>query len=814
MLPVETILPQLLAALDAARNAVLVAPPGAGKTTAVAPVLLGEKWCQGQILLLSPRRLAARAAAERIAENMGEQVGRRVGYATRLESKKSAATRILVLTEGIFRRQILNDPELVGVSAVLFDEVHERSLDSDFGLALALETQGALRDDLRLLAMSATMDGARFSTIMGGAPIIGSAGKSHELRIEYAPRDGQAHVEQAMARTIRAAMAADAGDVLAFLPGVRDIDRTMAALAGVDAAILPLHGGLEPAQQRAALRAHPDGRRKIILATNIAETSLTIDGVRIVVDSGLTRRARYDVAAGMTRLVTERASQASATQRAGRAARQAPGVAWRLWAAAATGGMAQFDAPEIADADLGAFLLDCALWGERDPSRLPLLDPPPAAALDAARARLTDMGALMADGSISAHGRAMAALPIEPRLAHMLLAAAALGHGRTAARVAVLIGERGLGGQDVDLTQRMARFARDNGPRARSARALADRWAKLAGADLARGGDVGDCDVADGGVAMALALAFPQRVARRRSADGAEWASVSGRGFRLDNACALAGAQWLAVGEVQGAAAGARIMTAASMAEADVRTLFADQICAEQRVTYDAKADRIDALRVEKLGRLTLSRQVIAADGDRVALLADAVVDSDFALLPWDGAAAMLRARACFAGLDGLGDAALRATRDDWLHPMLANVRRLGELDSAALAAALLHLLDWPTRQRLDKYAPADFSTPAGSTHRIDYTAEGGPLVEVRVQALFGLDAHPMVGHPPRALRLALTSPAGRPIQLTGDLPGFWRGSWADVAREMRGRYPKHAWPDEPWQAVASLKTKRAQARG
>ena len=813
MLPVETILPQLLAALDSGRNAVLVAPPGAGKTTAVAPALLQEKWCHGQILLLSPRRLAARAAAERIAENMGEQLGGRVGYATRLESKKSAATRILVLTEGIFRRQILNDPELAGVSAVLFDEVHERSLDSDFGLALALETQGALRDDLRLLAMSATIDGARFSTIMGGAPIIESAGKSHDLRVEYAPRDGQAPVEQAMARTIRAAMAADAGDVLVFLPGVRDIDRTMSALAGVDAAIYPLHGGLEPAQQRAALRAQPDGRRKIILATKIAETSLTIDGVRIVVDSGLTRRARYDVAAGMTRLVTERASQASATQRAGRAARQAPGVAWRLWAAAATGGMAQFDAPEIADADLSSFLLDCALWGERDPSRLPLLDPPPTAALNAARARLMDMGALMPDGSVSAHGRAMAALPIEPRLAHMLLAAAALGHGRTAARVAVLIGERGLGGQDVDLTQRMARFARDNGPRARSARALADRWAKLAGADLTREGG-GDVDVADAGVATSLALAFPQRVARRRSADGGEWASVSGRGFRLDNACALAGAQWLAVGEVQGAAAGARIMTAAPMTEEQVRSLFADQIRVEQRVTYDAKADRVDALRVEKLGRLTLSRQVIAADGDRAALLADAVVDSDFTLLPWDGAAAMLRARARFAGLDGLEDAALRATRDDWLGPMLANVRRLGDLDSATLARALLHLLDWPTRQLLDKYAPADFSTPAGSTHGIDYTAEGGPLVAVRVQALFGLDAHPMVGHPPRALRLALTSPAGRPIQLTSDLPGFWRGSWADVAREMRGRYPKHAWPDEPWQAVASLKTKRAQARG
>ncbi len=809
MLPVETILPQLLAALDVGRSAVLVAPPGAGKTTAIAPVLLGEKWCRGQILLLSPRRLAARAAAERMAENLGEQVGGRIGYATRLESKKSAATRILVLTEGIFRRQILNDPELAGVSAVLFDEVHERSLDSDFGMALALEAQAALRPDLRLLAMSATMDGARFSSVMAGAPIIESMGKSYPLRIHYAPRDGQVPIEQAMARIIRMAMAADAGDVLGFLPGLRDIERTMSALAGVNAVVLPLHGGLEPAQQRLALQGDRQGRRKIILATNIAETSLTIDGVRIVVDSGLTRRARYDVAAGMTRLVTERASQASATQRAGRAARQGPGVAWRLWSAAATGGMAQFDAPEIADADLASFLLDCALWGEREPSRLPLLDPPPIAALNAARTRLVEMGALMPDGAISAHGRAMAALPLEPRLAHMLLAAAALGHGQVAARVAVLLGERGLGGPDVDLTLRMARFARDAGPRARSARALADRWARLAGADPAR-----EDDAPDDGVAMALALAFPQRLARRRSADGAEWASVSGRGFRLDSASALAASEWLAVGEVQGAAAGARILTAAPISEDTIRRLFGDQIRAEQRVSYDAKVDRVDALRVEKLGRLTLSRQVMAADGDRAALLADAVIDSGLALLPWDGAAAMLRARARFAGLNHLEDAALLAGVADWLHPMLTKVRRLGELDSATLAEALRHLLDWPTRQLLDKLAPADFLTPAGTSHRIDYAAEGGPLVEVRVQALFGLDTQPMVGQPPRALRLALTSPAGRPMQLTSDLPGFWRGSWADVVRDMRGRYPKHAWPDEPWRAVASLKTKRAQARG
>ncbi len=471
-LPIHAVLPDLLAALSQAPNAVLVAPPGAGKTTAVAPALLDQDWCTGQILLLSPRRLAARAAAERIAELMGEPVGQIVGYATRMDSRQSAATRILVLTEGIFRNRIQADPELSGVSAVLFDEVHERSLDSDFGLALALDAQAALRPDLRLVAMSATLDGGRFGALMGTAAVIGE-GKIYPLTLRHIGRRAEARIEDEMAATIRRALGEEQGDILAFLPGVGEIERTAERLEGVTADIHRLHGSLDPAEQRAAIRKGV--RRKVILATSIAETSLTIDGVRIVIDSGLARRARYDRAAGVARLVTERVSQAAATQRAGRAARQQPGVAYRLWEEAATAGLPPYDPPEILEADLSPLLLDCAIWGVADPAQLGWLDPPPTAALAEARKRLSELGALDDDGRPTAHGKAMAALPMPPRIAHMLLDAAARGLGRTASEAAVLLSERGLGGNDTDLERRLARWRGERGQRADAARALAHR---------------------------------------------------------------------------------------------------------------------------------------------------------------------------------------------------------------------------------------------------------------------------------------------------------------------------------------------------
>lgn len=812
-LPIHAVLPDLLATLRAQSNAVLVAPPGAGKTTAVAPALLDQPWCTGQILLLSPRRLAARAAAERMAMLAGEPVGRTIGYATRIDSKQSAATRVLVLTEGIFVNRIQTDPELVGVSAVLFDEVHERSLDSDFGLALALDAQGGLRPDLRLVAMSATLDGARFSGLMGDAPVIESEGRSHPLTLRHLGRRAEARIEDEMAAAIRRALAEEQGDVLAFLPGVAEIERTAERLTGLpgDIDLHRLHGTLDPAAQRAAIAAAPAGKRKLVLATSIAETSLTLDGVRVVIDSGLARRPRYDRAAGVTRLVTERTSQAAVTQRAGRAARQMPGVAYRLWEEAATAGLPPFDPPEILEADLSPLLLDCALWGVADPRTLGWIDPPPEAAIAEARRRLQSLGALDGDGRPTPHGAAIAKLPLPPRLAHMLVEAGTRGWGRLAARVAVLISERGLGGTDADLELRLRRWQGERGQRAQSARGLAERWQRLAGTSASQDdGDIGAC----------VALAFPDRLSKRRDADGANWISVGGRGFRLDPASPLARAEWLAVAEIQGAASGARILSAAPIDFADVEALFGDRIESGAHLTFDPATGGVKAMHGRWLGAIQLARgQDARADPAAIAAaLVEGVRSHGLDLLPWSENARALRRRAAFARahdaeLADLSDEALLATLDDWLPAIVSGKRRLSDIDPAALSGVLDMLLGWDGRKRVDALTPPEFTTPAGSSHAIDYAAEGGPTVTVRVQALFGLATHPAVAGGRVPLVLSLTSPAGRPIQTTRDLPGFWAGSWTDVAKEMRGRYPKHPWPDDPAGASATLRTKKADAR-
>ena len=810
-LPIIQVLDDLLTTLAERSSAVLVAPPGAGKTTAVAPALLNQSWCEGQILLLSPRRLAARAAAERIAEQLGTPVGDLVGYATRMDSKQSKSTRILVMTEGIFRNRVRSEPDLPGVSAVLFDEVHERSLDSDFGLALALDAQAGFRPDLRLVAMSATLDGARFARLMDDAPVIESEGKAHPLDLRHIGRRAELRIEQDMADAIRRALAEEDGDILAFLPGVAEIERTAENLeAKLDNAVRVhrLHGSLEPAEQRRAIRPDPDGKRKIILATSIAETSLTIDGVRVVIDSGLARRPRYDRAAGVARLVTEKASQAAATQRAGRAARQRPGVAYRLWEAAATAGMPPFDPPEILESDLSALLLDCADWGVSDPAELRWIDPPPKAAVEEARTRLSAIEALDDKGRITEHGRAISALPLDPRLAHMLVRAAEMGLGQVAAQVAVLLGERGLGGSDTDLATRMGRWRRERGPRADAGRALARRWARLVDA-------APQDEPHDHAVAVCLALAYPDRVSRRRSADGADWISAGGRGFRLDPASPLAREEWLAVAEVQGASAGARIISAAPLSQADVETLFADRIEVVRTVRYRPDNGGVEALRQSRLGAIAISSGSDPSPDPEaiVAALTDAVRKEGLGLLPWPQGSIRLRARAGFAGLEALGDEALLADIDDWLPPLLKGKRKLGDIDPGALAGVLDMKLGWDERKKLDALAPEMFATPAGSHHAIDYEAHGGPEVEVRVQGLYGLAEHPCVGTQRIPLRLSLTSPAGRPIQTTSDLPGFWAGSWKDVAKEMRGRYPRHNWPDDPAAAIASLRTKRASER-
>jgi len=814
-LPIFAVLPDLLAALRTGSNAVLVAPPGAGKTTAVAPALLGEAWCTGEVLLLSPRRLAARAAAERMAALAGESAGGTYGYATRMDSKRSAATRVTVVTEGIFVARIQADPELAGVSAVLFDEVHERSLDGDFGLALALDAQGALRPDLRLVAMSATLDGARFSSLLGakelGAPVIESEGRSYPLALRYLGRSGDGRIEDAMASAIRQALREAEGGVLAFLPGVAEIERTAERLEGLPETIRVhhLHGSMEPAAQRAAIRPEPDGARKLVLATGIAETSLTLDGIRIVVDSGLARRPRYDRAAGMTRLVTERASQAAVTQRAGRAARQGPGVAYRLWEEAATGGLPRFDPPEIVEADLSGLVLASALWGVSDPRDLAWLDPPPAAAVAEARERLAAIEAIDGDGRPTAHGRRVAAMPMPPRLAHMLLRAGAMGQGALAAEVAVLLSERGLGGNDPDLDVRLRRWRSDRGTKATAARRLAERWTALAGKP------VGEPLRIDGaGVEVAIALAFPDRIAKARDASGEQWASAGGRGFRLDPTLPLARHAWLAVAETQGAASGARILAAAPIALATIERLFADRIETRRTVTFDPASGGVVTLRERRLGALRLSSGPDAgAEPDAIAAaLLEGVRSHGLALLPWSAGAAALQARADYAGVPL--EAMLVERLDEWLPALLVGRRKLDAIPAGALTDAVRTLIGWDAMRQIDRLAPAEFTSPAGSTHAIDYAADGGPKLELRVQALFGLAEHPCIGSGRVPLVLSLTSPAGRPIQTTRDLPGFWAGSWTAVAKEMRGRYPKHPWPDDPAAATATLRTKKADARG
>ncbi len=806
-LPIHAVLPDLLATLRDRSSAVLVAPPGAGKTTAVAPALLVEPWCSGEILLLSPRRLAARAAAERMAALAGEPVGQTFGYATRLDTRRSAATRVTVVTEGIFTARVQRDPELAGVSAVLFDEVHERSLDGDFGLALALDAQAGLREDLRLVAMSATLDGARFAALMDGAPVIESAGRSWPLTLHHVGRTHE-RIEDAVAATIRLALREGEGGILAFLPGVAEIERTAERLESLDGVALHrLHGSLDPAAQRAAIRAEPDGRRKVVLATSIAETSLTLEGIRIVVDSGLARRPRYDRAAGMTRLVTERASQAAATQRAGRAARQGPGVAYRLWEEAATAGLPRFDPPEILEADLSALVLAAAIWGVADPRDLRWIDPPPAAAVAEARARLQSLDALDEDARPTPHGRAIATLPMPPRLAHMLLRASAIGHAGAAAEVAVLLGERGLGGSDVDLDLRRRRWRGDRSLKAQAARKLAERWARAVP-------DAAGVTAHDSPVALAVALAFPDRIARRRDASGETWASVGGRGFRLDPTASLAREEWIAVAETQGMAAGARILSAAAIDLATIEALLGDRIETRRSVDFDSATGAVRPIRERRLGALRLSSgpDSDAAPAAIEAALVEGVRTHGVGLLAWSDAATALRQRAAFAGVP-LDDETLLARLDDWLPALVAGRRRLDAVSPGALHDALRGLLTWDELQRIDRIAPPHFTSPAGSTHAIDYAAEGGPRVELRVQALFGLADHPVVGADRVPLVLSLTSPAGRPIQTTRDLPGFWAGSWAAVAKEMRGRYPRHPWPDDPAAAAATLRTKNADAR-
>ncbi|MGD9965604.1 MAG: ATP-dependent helicase HrpB [Hyphomonadaceae bacterium] len=810
MLPVEDVLPQLLAALEARSEAVLVAPPGAGKTTRVAPALLEAPWVRdGNIVLLSPRRIAARAAASRMAFERGEPVGATIGYRVRLDAKISRATRIEVVTEGVFTRMILEDPELSGVVAVLFDEFHERSLEGDLGLALARDAQQALRPDLRLVVMSATLDAARVSALLGEAPVIVSEGRMFPVRHRYRPRDPRARLEDEVASVTRTALAAEPGSALVFLPGVREIERTAEVLRAtmhdpcVD--IRPLYGAMSAADQDAAISAAPAGRRKVVLATSIAETSLTIEGVRIVVDAGLSRRPRFEPALGLSRLETVRASQAAIAQRAGRAGRLEPGVCWRLWSEGETRALPQFDRPEILDSDLSGLALDLAAWGVSDPAGLAWLDPPPAPAWTEAGVLLKGVDALDEAGGLTPHGRAIARLPLPARLAHMVIVAADHGEALLAARIAMVLTEQGLGGRSADLRERLHMFAAERGQRAEAARGLADRIARMAGGarEALNEDDAG----------RVLAIAYPDRVAKTRQQG---FSLVNGRTVQIEEGSSLLREPYAVIADISGTAARAQVLLGAPIAYADIEALFGDRIDGRAEATIDTGTGALRARRVRRLGRLVLSETPLErlSGAELSQALLEAVRSQGLGLLDWTETATQTRARVAFMRrLEGEAwpdwrQAALQADAETWLGPALHGVASLKAVD---VSRALLNSLDYDQRRRLDTEAPARFETPAGSSLLIDYQSDGGPALDVRLQEMFGQNSHPAVAGGRVPLSLRLLSPAHRPVQTTKDLPGFWRGSYAAVRSEMRGRYPKHPWPEDP---LTAPPTRRAKPRG
>jgi ATP-dependent helicase HrpB len=813
-LPIDAALPELTAALRAKNAAVLVAPPGAGKTTRVPLVLAREDWAQAsrRILVLEPRRLAARAAAERMAQTLGERVGDTVGLRVRFGSKISKRTRIEIVTEGVFTRLILDDPMLDGVGAVIFDEFHERSLDGDLGLALARDVQQGLREDLRILVMSATIDGARIGKLLGNAPVIASEGRAFTVETRYAGRDARP-IEPQVADTILRAMRADAGSLLAFLPGAAEIRRTQAQLDGrtePSTEVVALYGALAGDEQDRAIAAPPPGRRKIVLATSIAETSITIEGVRIVVDSGLARVPRYEPDVGVTRLETVRVSRAAADQRRGRAGRIEPGVCYRLWDEPQTAALEPYARPEILAADLSSFALDLAAWGA-GPEKLAFLDPPPRAALAEAKALLGELGAIDADGRITAEGKLLRRLPLPPRLARMVVDAGNEGAALAAAEIAVLIGERGLGGDDVDLRGRLDALHRDRAPRTRDARAMAQRWADIASAPSPqRGGEIS--------VGALLALAYPERIAKNRGGGSGAFLLANGRGAIIDAASPLAREPFLAVAELAGTAALGRILMAAPIALAEIEQRFAGSIATRDDITFDAASGSLRGRKSRRLDAISLSDQPVPVvpTEETAQKLADGIATVGIGRLPWTKSLQQWRDRVMFLRKSegdewpDLSDAALTKTLNAWLAPALASKSALGEITADDMHNALHALLPWPLQRRLDAEAPTHFAAPTGSQVPIDYEADGGPKIAIRVQELFGLDRHPAVAGGKVPLLIELLSPAHRPVQMTRDLPGFWRGSYAAVRAEMRGRYPKHPWPDDP---IAAPPTRRAKPR-
>ena len=821
-LPIDDALPALAAALAGGAGAVLVAPPGAGKTTRVPLALLEAPWRQDRrIIMLEPRRLAARGAAERMAKTLGEPVGATIGLRARLNVKVSARTRIEVVTEGVFARMILDDPSLEGVAAVLFDEFHERSLDADLGLALALDAQAGLRDDLRLLVMSATLDGARVASLLGeGVPVIQSEGRMFPVETRYLGRDTRERLEPQVASAILRALSAETGSILAFLPGKGEIRRTEELLTErlrdpkVDLA--PLYGAMDSQAQDLAVQPARPGRRKVVLATSIAETSLTIEGVRVVIDSGLARVPRYEPDTGVTRLETVRVSKASADQRRGRAGRTEPGVCYRLWDEPQSLSLAPFNAPEIRAADLSGLVLDLASWGVTEPAQLRWLDPPPAAAVAEAKSMLTAIGAIDEAGRITPQGRRIRALPLPPRLASMVIGAASVSAAalRDAADLAAILVERGMGGTSTDLGLRLDIFRRDRSARAGEMRRLASGWADTVTVSRPSGGAHS--------VARLLAMAYPDRLARARGGAG-QFLLANGRAGQVDADDLLARAPWCVVAEMTGTAAAARILAAAPVSEAEVLAIAGQRITSGEELTFDPQAMALRARRVRRLDAITLESQTMPVPKNDAAALALALGIASVGVhrLPWSKATSQWRDRVMFLRRahggeadnpwPDLSDEALAASVDAWLTPFLGGIGSVSAIGGDTLREALETLVPWNLRRLLDDEAPTHFEAPTGSSVALDYEAEGGPVLAIRVQELYGLKAHPALAGGRVPLTLHLLSPAQRPIQITRDLPGFWKGSWAAVKAEMKGRYPRHLWPDDP---AAALPTARAKPRG
>lgn len=827
-LPIDAVLPEVLAALADAGVAVVVAAPGAGKTTRLPLALLDAAWRgDARILVLEPRRLAARAAATQMSRLLGEAVGKRVGYRVRLDSRVSAETRIEVVTEGIFTRMVQDDPSLDGIAAVLFDEFHERHLGSDLGLALALESRSVLRPDLRLAAMSATLDAAPVARLLGDAapaPTIVSEGREHPVTTEYRPPREGMPLARSVANAVRAARREHDGDVLVFLPGIAELQRVRSALEDepCDARIELLHGSLALDDQDRVLRPRDAGAR-VILSTAIAESSVTLDGVRVVIDAGLARVPRFDARSGMSRLETVRVSRASADQRRGRAGRTAPGHCIRLWDEATQDSLPQRPTPEILETDLAPLALELACAGHADASALRWLDAPPAGTLAQARALLKDLGALDADGRITAHGRAMADLGVAPRLAHLALRGAALGLATLSCEVAALLSERDVlrrdaAEHDADLATRVEALRSGSSAQVDHARVQRVREeARALRRALPR--DASDVNESLAELGTLVALAYPDRVAQRRGGEAARYLLRNGRGARFVSAQALGRAEYLAIADLDGDPSESRIWLAASLDEPQLRHALGDAIVTAREVHWDDATERVRASEVERLGAIVLRERPlrdVTGDDLRAALL-DAVRQRGIAALPWRDADVALRERIAFAHrhigepYPDVSDSALLATLDDWLAPMLGDARRWSDLSGISLGDALLAALPWVARERLDRVAPTHLEVPSGSRIRVEYADPAQPVLRVKLQECFGLTETPRLAEGRVRVTMHLLSPAGRPVQVTQDLASFWRSGYFDVRKDLKGRYPRHPWPDDPLQAEA---TRRVKPRG